>query len=133
MVGIDTSVLLRYLLRDDEQQYLSAKRVFDSLSRDETGLITQVTLAEMYWVLSRGVRMSRLECLRVVQKLVQSEVLEFDDGERVVQALHLAESGADFADALIEGTMQLFGVTETVTFDRVAAERLGWRDLSVDA
>ena len=35
-------------------------------------------------------------------------------------------SAADFADALIQGAMELFGVDETVTFDRAAAERLGW-------
>ena len=42
------------------------------------------------------------------------------------------EGGADFADALIEGTMTLFGVTETITFDRDAARRLGWRDLTLN-
>ena len=36
------------------------------------------------------------------------------------------EAGADFADALIQGAMELFGIDETVTFNRAAAERLGW-------
>ena len=64
------------------------------------------------------------------RRLVETEVLEFDDGESVVRALTLAEEGADFADALIEGTMELFGVDETVTFDRRASERIGWRLLA---
>ncbi|MFT4287446.1 hypothetical protein [Nocardioides sp.] len=56
--------------------------------------------------------------------------LEFDDGETVVEAIGLAHDGADFGEALIHGTSQLYGVSETVTFDRDAARRLGWRDLT---
>lgn len=114
-------------LRDDAAQYDSAATVFTSLTRDCPGFITQVTLAEVYWVLACGKRLPRETCLAVIRALVESEVLEFDDGEGVVRALTLAEEGAEFADALSEGAMGLFGVTETVTFDRHAAQMLGWR------
>ncbi|MFV0408085.1 MAG: PIN domain-containing protein [Propioniciclava sp.] len=90
-------------------------------------IISQVTLVEVYWVLSHSVRMPRMQYLAVLRSLVSTQVLEFDDGESVVRALALAEEGADFADTLIEGTMGLFGATETVTFDRNAAKNLGWR------
>jgi predicted nucleic-acid-binding protein len=130
LVGIDTNVMLRAILDDDPTQSPEAKEFFRSLTRDTRGFITQVSLAELYWVLHRGERMPRAECLAVIRALVESEVLEFDDGESVVRALSLAEEGADFADALIEGTMGLFGATETVTFDGDAAERLGWRLLA---
>lgn len=78
-------------------------------------------------MLARGRRFEKITCLSVIRRLIESETLEFDDGEGVVRALHLAEDGADFADALIHETMQQFGTTETVTFDRGAAEKLGWR------
>jgi predicted nucleic-acid-binding protein len=32
-----------------------------------------------------------------------------------------------FADALIAASAELFGVREVATFDRAAAQRLGWR------
>ncbi|WP_448003756.1 PIN domain-containing protein [Agromyces bauzanensis] len=129
LVGVDTNVLLRYLLKDDPEQYGVAAEFFDSLTPEAPGFLTQVSLVETYWVLRRGRKMSRDTCLAVMRALVETDALEFDDGESVVRALNLAEEGADFADALIEGTMELFGVTETVTFDRSAAERLGWRVL----
>ncbi|MFT4259874.1 hypothetical protein [Microbacterium sp.] len=44
-----------------------------------------------------------------------------------MRALAFAEEGADFADALINSTMEQFGAAETVTFDKSASERLGWR------
>ncbi|MBD3942234.1 type II toxin-antitoxin system VapC family toxin [Microbacterium sp. NEAU-LLC] len=127
LVGIDTNVLLRYIVRDDEEQYQAARRLLESLTVERPGFIAQVTLAELAWVLGRVHKLTRTDCLLVIHRLVQTEVLEFDDGESVVRALALADEGADFADALIEGIMNLFGATETVTFDRHAAEKLGWR------
>ncbi|WP_211195794.1 type II toxin-antitoxin system VapC family toxin [Agromyces sp. H66] len=129
LVGIDTNVILRAVLDDDPIQSPVAKRLFRDLTGETPGFITQVSLVETYWVLARSVRMPRAACLTVIRALVGTEVLEFDDGESVVRALTLAEDGADFADALIEGTMELFGVAETVTFDRAAAGRLGWQVL----
>lgn len=127
LIGIDTNVVLRAVLEDDPAQSPPAAALFRSLSPQRLGFISQVTLAEVYWVLSRSVRLPREECLAIISALVYTNTLEFDDGEGIVRALALAEEGADFADALIHGTMRQFGVTETVTFDRDAAERLGWR------
>lgn len=132
LTGIDANVVLRAVLVDDPVQSPAAEAFFRSLTPESPGFITQVTLVEVYWVLSRAVGMPRQQCLAVLHSLIYTEVLEFDDGESVVRALALAEAGADFADALIEGTMGLFGATETVTFDRHAAERLGWQLLGGD-
>lgn len=127
MVGVDTNVMLRAVLQDHEVQSPIAQQTLSSFSRDSPGFISMVTLAEVYWVLARGQRFDRRACLAVIRRLVESETLEFDDGEGVVRALHLAEDGADFGDALIHATLEQFGATETVTFDRAASEHLGWR------
>jgi len=132
LTGIDTNVLLRFLVRDDEAQFAAAEQFLGRLTPASPGFVTQLTLAEVVWVLSRRYRFPKDACLAVVRGLIETEVLEFDDGETVVRALALAEDGADFADALIQGTMELFGAEETVTFDKDAADRLGWR-LLVDA
>jgi len=130
LTGIDTNVVLRAVLGDDLVQSAMAARLFRDLTTTHRGFITQLTLAETYWVLNRAKRLARETCLAVIRGLIETEVLEFEDGETVVRALTLAEDGADFADALIQGTMEIFGTTETVTFDRDAAERLGWRLLA---
>lgn len=127
LIGIDTNVLVRYLVRDDEDAYGCASEVMGQLEPEAPGFITQVTLAELYWVLARSYRYPRETCLAAVRRLIETESLEFDDGEGVVRALTLAEEGADFAGALIQGTMELYGVAETVTFDGRAARHLGWR------
>lgn len=133
LTGIDTNVLLRMLLQDDPVQGPLAAELFRGLGSGARGFITQVTLVETYWVLSRAKGLSKSQCLGAIEQLVATEALEFEDGEAVVRALILAEAGADFADALIQGSLELFGVQETVTFDRTAADRLGWRLLGPSA
>jgi len=128
--GLDTNVMLRYLLRDDEAQYLVAEREFAGFDPQHIGFITQVTLAEVYWVLSQRRKLGRAGALAVIRRIIETESFEFDDGEGVVRALTLAEEGADFGDALIQGAMELFGVERTLTFDRRAADRLGWELLA---
>lgn len=129
MIGLDTNVLVRYVVQDDSVAFSHAADIMDRLSEESPGFITQVTLAEFYWVLSRSYRYPREACLAVISQLVSTRSLEFDDGEGVVRALTLAEAGADFPDALIESALELFGVTRTVTFDRRAARALGWEHL----
>lgn len=126
MTGLDTNVLVRFLVRDDEAQFAAADQVMQGLTPAAPGFITQVTLVEFYWVLTRAYGYPRATCLAAIGQLVATRSLEFEDGEGVVRALTLAEEGADFADALIQSSMELFGVNTTVTFDRRAARALGW-------
>lgn len=127
MIGLDTNVLLRTFIGDGDPHEPAAIAVFQGLSKAEPGFITQATLVEFYWMLRRGYRRSKAECLNIINRLAMSPVIEFDDGEGVIRALLLAEDGTDFPDALIHTTFEQFQCAEAVTFDRKAAEHLGWR------
>ena len=128
MIGIETNVLVRaFAEKEDAKAAAAARKFLLGLTPDDPGFLTQITMAELYWVLSRSYGYSRRDCLAVIRGLLETESMEFHDGEGMVRALSLAEDGADFADALIQGAMELFGVAETVTFDRAVAEKLGWR------
>ena len=70
LTGIDTNVLLRVLLQDDPVQGPIAARFFRELGTGSPGFITQVTLAETYWVLARAKRLPRATCLAVIRRLV---------------------------------------------------------------
>lgn len=114
-------------MRDDEHHHLLAASALGELTEEAPGFVTQVTMAEFYWVLSRGYRYPPETCLSTIHTLLTTSCLEFDDGEAIVRALTLAEDGADFADALIESVMETYGVAQTLTFDRRAASSLRWR------
>lgn len=118
--ALDTSVLLRYLLQDDEVQSPLAKALIESETR--LGL-TAVTLAETAWVLA-GPR------LRIDRSKVADTLLRFLARENVIcvgldkreaQAALLrcdpATGGADFGDALIAACARSAGLTEIYSFD----------------
>ena len=58
MTGLDTNVLVRYLVRDEPAQAARATR---ELERDARFLIGSVVLCELVWVLDAGYGLSRPE------------------------------------------------------------------------
>ena len=110
MIAVDTSVLLRYLLHDDEAQSARADAVFDTA---ETVLITDVVLVEIVWTLAgRKYRLDKAELVVVLERLFSEPNIRFEDDQvvwRALQAYRGAASageagfakGAGFADALI--------------------------------
>ena len=110
MIAVDTSVLLRYLLRDDEAQAARADAVFDA---GEAVLIADVVLAETVWTLSgRKYRLAKSELLAVLERLFSEPNIRFEDDQVVWRALQAyrttapaddaaSAKGAGFADALI--------------------------------
>ena len=100
MIAIDTHVLLRYLLRDDDAQAERARCIIEC---GERVLITDVVLAETVWTLTgRRYRATRADVIDLVNNLLQDSNLCFEDDEVVWSALQaFRRTEADFADALI--------------------------------
>ena len=110
MIAVDTNVLLRYLLHDDEAQAARADAVFDA---GETALITDVVLAETVWTLAgRKYRLVKAELVAALERLFSEPNIRFEDDQVVWRALQAYRStapadeaasakGAGFADALI--------------------------------
>ena len=51
MIGLDTNVLVRYIMQDDSKQSAKATKLIESLDADRPGYITMVSVVELYWVL----------------------------------------------------------------------------------
>jgi predicted nucleic-acid-binding protein len=120
VIGLDTNVLVRFLVRDDDAQHQAA---VDLLARGvaagEQFFIAEVVLAETSWVLASRYRCSREELAAVIRQLVGAEELTFESADRVVRALHAFEQGAaGFADYLIGEHARDAGCREVYTFDQ---------------
>ncbi len=129
MIGLDTNVLVRYLVKDDEAQSAIASKLIDGLTQSDPGFISSVVLAETSWVLSTSYKLGREEIAGVIEELILSRDLVFENIEACYLALYVYRSSTsvDFADALISQTARLAGAQETVTFDRKAARESGMR------
>jgi predicted nucleic-acid-binding protein len=129
VIGIDTNVVVRFLVQDDEVQSPIATRFMSRLSRERPGFISAVVLAEIVWVLSRAYKASREDIAKAVEGLLRSAELIVENADASYRALgvYRASKSAEFADALIAQTAALAGAKETVTFDEDAAAALGMR------
>ena len=132
MVGIDTNVLVRYLAQDDPKQSAIATRFIEgSLSADNPGFVSAVTLCEVAWVLAESYGADRKRVREIVEGLLATKQLVIERAELVWKALRAWERvPADFSDALIGQLAIAHGAERTVTFDRTAARLPGFKLLA---
>ncbi|WP_029007896.1 PIN domain-containing protein [Azospirillum halopraeferens] len=132
MIGIDTNVLLRFLVNDDPVQSAAAKSFVDRCA--DTGdeiFIGRVVLCEAVWVLLRAYRYDRTLVAGMIEALLSAEGFDVEDHAAVGEALALWRSGgAGFADALIGCINRRHGCATTVTFDRQAARLADFQHLT---
>ena len=123
MIGLDTNVLVRYIMQDDPRQSPRATRLMEGLQADQPGFVPVVALLELVWVLSGSYGLDRAQVAAVLSTLLRSKELVLDRAELVSQAItRYSAHGADFADALIERIATAAGCTATMTFDAGAVK-----------
>ena len=124
MTGLDTNVLLRYLLQDDPKQSPVATRFMEeNCTFEHPGRISIIVLCELVWVLSRGYKYDRPSIAKVLREMLAAPELTLEQDEAVWQALRLFEQGvAGFADDLIGVVNHRSRASPTVTFDKNAAQ-----------
>jgi predicted nucleic-acid-binding protein len=123
MIGLDTNVIVRYIMQDDLVQSRKATRlVEENLSSETPGYITLVTLAEVIWVLKSVYEIASKDLINLVGMLLATKQIRTERASTVYRAVKVFDSGrADFSDALIVVVGMEDGCTEVVSFDKKAA------------
>jgi predicted nucleic-acid-binding protein len=128
VIGLDTSVLVRYLAQDDAVQSPKATRLVESLAAENPGYIGLVSLTELVWVLTGCYSSGKEDLVAVLEGLLRTKGLLVEDAEIVWKAVRLFKAGnAEFADCLIDCSANQAGCDHTATFDRGAARYGGMR------
>lgn len=126
MIGLDTNVLVRYIMQDDAKQAAKATKLIESLSPEDPGFVTLVSIIELVWVLSSCFDLTREQIAQALDALLRAKQLVVDQADQVVRALRTySSSSADFADCLIERTASNAGCAKTMTFDVAASKQAG--------
>jgi predicted nucleic-acid-binding protein len=126
MIGIDTNLLIRLAMQDDPVQCAKVDSFLGSLSRQQVGFISLVTLIESVWVLEKRYGLPKLDVIRFVEELLAASELRLERESAVSQALQrFNSSAADFADCLIERVSHHAGCSHTATFDIAASKSSG--------
>lgn len=128
MIGLDTNIVVRFLVDDDPAQCAAARALFARLTETEPGFVARETAVEIHWVLSRACGLPRAEVCDALEGLALSAEIAMEAADDVLAAIAAARAGAgDFADLMIATAGRRAGCAETVTFDRRAARAEGMR------
>jgi predicted nucleic-acid-binding protein len=88
MIGLDTNILVRYLTQDDPIQSLKARVVIErQLTGENAGFASIVAMVETLWMLERAYKVTTLEIVRAVERILQTDVLVVENEQEVFTAL----------------------------------------------
>ena len=123
MIGIDTNVLVRYLVQDDKRQAAAASKIFEHVSDINPAFINNIVMCEVVWVLSRAYKYERKIIAETTERILSTSGIEFENAEGIRKAIrHYKKGNADFSDYLIAEINKENGADTTYTFDRKAAK-----------
>jgi len=126
MIGLDTNVLVRYIMQDDLKQSPLATRLIESRSVESRGFVPLVSVVELFWVMSSAYELDRGQLIAALEGLLRTKELVVERAEIVWKALRIFQTAnVDFADCLIERSAAAAGCEKTMTFDRGAAKIAG--------
>lgn len=120
MIGIDTNIVLRWLVAEPGAE---AQSELATAIMSREGLhLSSVALAEAVWVLHRSYRFTRSQIARVVEALLDMGNVTVASDDVVRSALAEFElHGGDFNDHLIAAYDHTAGCDHTLSFDKKAA------------
>lgn len=122
MIGIDTNILIRYVVRDHPEQAEKAKVIMKSFTPQHQGFVNSIVLAEFIWVLERRYKYNRKLIHSFLEKLLPCRELEFEHSNAAWYATNFyLNSKADFADLFIGRINYHYGCSVTKTFDKKAS------------
>jgi len=128
MTGLDSNVIVRFLVQDDPEQSAAAGRLFNTFTAEQPGFVSAIVIVELIWVLQSCYEASRHDIQGIIEDLLRTRELLVERAELIWQSLRLFTKGnADFADCVIERCGQAAGCDQSVTFDRDAAEATGMK------
>lgn len=126
MIALDTNVVVRFLVQDDEKQSAAAKTLLNSLTQEGPGYICREVMVEVVGVFERAYRLSRKQIVPAIEGLISSKELVVEDGERVGVALsRYLKGGAGFSDRMILLAAEGAECSGLATFDKTLAKDRG--------
>lgn len=124
MNGLDTKVLIRYLVADDEAQTIKAKRYIES----GPSYVNCIVLCEAVWVLESAYGYDKDAIASMLEKLLSTHEVVAEDVDQALGALHdYRRSNAGFTDCLIGHRNAAHGCSETGSFDKRAKGIAGFK------
>ncbi len=128
MIGIDTNILVRYILNDDPVWSPPAQRFIDEdCTVERPGYVNLVVLTELIWFLNRAPGSDKDKLCAVIGDLLLADNLVLERQDLVSNALEaFKNSNVNFADLIIAAINQSADASPTFTIDKDASRQSGF-------
>ncbi|XUY29927.1 type II toxin-antitoxin system VapC family toxin (plasmid) [Agrobacterium sp. rho-8.1] len=117
-ISVDTNVLARAVLQDDEEQGRTASQLLREASLIAVSL---PCLCELVWILRRGAKLSKEDVAVTIRDLLDAGNVVMNR-PAVEAGLAILEAGGDFADGIMAYEGNWLGGETFVSFDKQAVE-----------
>lgn len=123
MKGVDTNILIRFLVGDDERQAEKVYRIFKKIESEKNELfVPLLVILELIWVLESVYEIKRAEILDSISELLLMPILQFEHQSTLQQFILAAQKNScDLPDLLIEHSAKKQGCNKVLTFDKKAS------------
>ena len=119
-IAVDTNVLLRAIVADDEEQ---ADKATDLLEEADMVAVSLQTLCEVVWVLRSAYKVSKDDIATAIRALLDTRNV-VANRPAAEAGLALLEAGGDFADGVIAWDGKFLGGEKFMSFDKKAVSLL---------
>jgi predicted nucleic-acid-binding protein len=129
MIGLDTNIIVRYIMLDDPVQSSKAVRFVERhFTEQDTAFISLASVLETVWVLQSVYRLSNQQVAQAIERMLQVKTVTVQNENEVFAAARTLRTGqGSFEDALIGALGTWAGCDSTLTFDRKASRLPGFK------
>ena len=124
MKGIDTNILVRFLVGDDEVQAKKVYKIFKKAEFVKNELfVPLLVILELIWVLESVYEIPRKEILDSIGELLLMPILQFEHQSVLHQFIQNSQGNRyDLSDLLIAHSAKEQGCDSVITFDQKASK-----------
>ncbi|ABM45397.1 hypothetical protein H704_00250 [Bartonella bacilliformis Peru38] len=119
-ISVDTNVLVRAVLQDDQKQGRVASKILKEASLIAISLSC---LCELVWILRRGAKLSKEDVAAMLRDLLTTNNIVMNR-PAVEAGIAILEAGGDFADGIMAYEGNWLGGETFVSFDKQAIDLL---------
>ena len=128
MLGVDTNVLVRFPVRDDEAQFEKARRLIRrEIAAGRRVFVSLLVLLETEWILRSRYGLPKNLIIEAISGLLDASDVRLEDEPATEEALFVRKkTTANFADCLIGIRNRRLGCRATASFDVKASKLPGF-------
>ena len=124
MIGVDTNILVRFLVGDDTNQSQKVYQIFKKAESENSQLyVTILVVLELIWVLESAYDIKRDELLECLSQLILMPIFDFQNLSAIQKFIQIAQvTNFDLSDLLIAYVSEDGGCKQVLTFDKKASK-----------